>query len=126
MNQHDINMNTIDAISVAAEWNENKANLENGFYNIVNSERISIGKKRSVIHAAINHQLAAVPDLEHARLAMAMSAARNAFSGWAAVSFESRKAMLASLFNKLHDRADPAKPDSLIPDEGRGLILAPT
>jgi hypothetical protein len=29
-------MNTIDAISVAAEWNENKANLENGFYNIVN------------------------------------------------------------------------------------------
>jgi hypothetical protein len=37
---------------------------------------------------------------------MAMSAARNAFSGWAAVPFESRKAMLASLFNKLHDRAD--------------------
>ena len=54
MNRHDINMNTIDAISVAAERNE-KANLENG---------------------------------------------------WAAVPLESRKAMLARLFNKLHDRAD--------------------
>lgn len=65
MNQHDINMNTIDANSVAAERNENKMNLENGFYNIVNGERISTSKKRSVIHVAIKHQLAAVPDLEH-------------------------------------------------------------
>jgi acyl-CoA reductase-like NAD-dependent aldehyde dehydrogenase len=35
-----------------------------------------------------------------------MSAARNAFSGWAAVPFEGRKAILAGLFNKLRDRAD--------------------
>ena len=89
-------MNTIDAISVAAERNENKAKLENGSYNIVNGERISTG----------NQQLAAVPDLEHALLARAMSAARNAFSGWAAVPFEGRKAILASLFNKLRYRAD--------------------
>ncbi|HYY26938.1 MAG TPA: aldehyde dehydrogenase family protein [Chthoniobacterales bacterium] len=99
-------MNTIDAVSVAAERNEYEANLENGFYNIVNGERISNGKKRSGTRAAINQQLAAVPDLEHALMAMAMSAARNALSGWAAVPFENRKAMLASLLNKLHDRAD--------------------
>jgi hypothetical protein len=34
------------------------------------------------------------------------SDARNAFSGWKAVPFERRKAILASLLNKIEDHAD--------------------
>ena len=62
-------MNINEAISVAAERNESATNLENGFYNIINGERISTGEKRSVIHAAINHQLAVDLDLEQALMA---------------------------------------------------------
>jgi len=77
-------MGIIDAFSVSAERNDNlnKAKLENAFYGIVNGEKISISKRRSVICAGTNKELATVPDVEHALLAIAISAARNAFSGW--------------------------------------------
>jgi hypothetical protein len=37
-------MNINEAISVAAERNDSATNLENGFYNIINGERISTGE----------------------------------------------------------------------------------
>ena len=51
-------------------------------------------------------QLAAVPYVHRASLNKAISAARNAFSGWGAVPFGQRKAILASLLNKVDDHAD--------------------
>ena len=66
MNQHDINMNTIDAISVAAERNENKPNLEIGFYNIVCKKLEPFFKTL----AAEQNKLLAAP--KHTRIAEAV------------------------------------------------------
>ena len=101
-------MDTIDAFSVGAERNENlkKAEFENAFYAIVNGERIPSSKRLSVMCAAANNELATVLDMERALLAIAISAARNAFSQWYAVPFARRKAILASLLKKMDDHAD--------------------
>jgi hypothetical protein len=76
-------MNIIEELVVEQEPDENlkKAELENGFYNIVDGEKISTSKRLSVNHGATNKQLATVPDVEHALLAIAISVARNAFFG---------------------------------------------
>jgi hypothetical protein len=46
------NMDTIDALSVDTERSENlkKAKLENGYYNIVDGEKVSTSKRLSVIN----------------------------------------------------------------------------
>jgi len=101
-------MDTIDALFVDAGRNDNlkKAKLENGFYNIVDGEKVAASKRLYVINPATGKQLAAVPDVDRALLNKAISDARNAFSGWGAVPFGRRKAILASLLNKIGDHAD--------------------
>ena len=101
-------MHTIDALSVGAERNDNlkKAKLENGFYNIIDGEKVAARKRLPVISPATGKQLAGVPDVDHALLNKAISDARNAFSGWGAVPFGRRKAILACLLNKIDDHAD--------------------
>jgi succinate-semialdehyde dehydrogenase / glutarate-semialdehyde dehydrogenase len=100
-------MNTIDRLSVDAERNDNlkKARLENGFYNIINGEKVSTSKRLSVFNPATGKHLAAVPDVDRALLKKAISDARNAFSGWVAFPFGRRKAILANLLNKMDDHA---------------------
>jgi acyl-CoA reductase-like NAD-dependent aldehyde dehydrogenase len=101
-------MDTIDATSVDAERNHNlnKAKVGNGFYNIIDGEKVAASKRLSVINPVTGKQLATVPDVDRALLNKAISDARNAFSGWGAVPFGRRKAILASLLNKIADRAD--------------------
>jgi hypothetical protein len=72
-------MGTIDALSVDAERNDElkKAKLENGFYNIIDGERVSASKRLSVINLATGKHLATVPDVDRALLNEAISAARN-------------------------------------------------
>jgi len=91
-----------------AERSDNlkKAKLESGFCNILDGRKVSTIKRLSVINPATGQQLAAVPDVDRGLLNRAISAARNAFSGWGAVPFERRKAILASLLNKIDDHAD--------------------
>jgi acyl-CoA reductase-like NAD-dependent aldehyde dehydrogenase len=97
-------MDTSDAFCIGAERNEHlKANLEQGFWNIINGEKISSSKRLSVDYAVTDEQVATVPDVERALLVMAISAARNAFSGWDAVVFARRKAIIASLLKKIDD-----------------------
>jgi acyl-CoA reductase-like NAD-dependent aldehyde dehydrogenase len=100
-------MDTLDALS-DAERNDNlkKAKLENGFYNIIDGERVAASKRLSVISRATGKQLAAVPDVDCALLNKAIRDARNAFLGWGAVPFGRRKAKLARLLNKIDDHAD--------------------
>ena len=50
--------------------------------------------------------LAAVPDVDRALLHKAVSTAREAFSSWGAVPSGRRKAIMASLLNKIADHAD--------------------
>jgi acyl-CoA reductase-like NAD-dependent aldehyde dehydrogenase len=101
-------MDTIDATSVGAERNDNlkKAKLENGFYNIVDGEKVAASKRLSIINPVTGKELAAVPDVDRALLSKAISEARNAFSGWGAVPFGRRKTILASLLDKIGDHAD--------------------
>ena len=63
-------MDTIDVLSVEAERNDNlkKAKLENGFYNIIDGEKVAASKRLSVINPATGKQLAAVPDVDGALL----------------------------------------------------------
>jgi Aldehyde dehydrogenase family len=101
-------MDTIDALFVDAERNDNlkKAKLENGFYNIVDGEKVSTGRRLSVSNPATGKQLAAVPDVDRELLNKAISAGRIAVSGWSVVPFGRRKAILASLLKKIDDHAD--------------------
>ena len=101
-------MDTIDATSVGAEQNDNlkKAKLENGFYNIIDGEKVAASKRLSIINPVTGKELAAVPDVDRALLSKAISDARNAFSGWGAVPFGRRKTILASLLDKIGDHAD--------------------
>jgi acyl-CoA reductase-like NAD-dependent aldehyde dehydrogenase len=101
-------MNTIDARPVDAERNDHlkKAKLEHGLCNIIDGEKVASRKRLSVINPATGKQLATAPDVDRALLNRAISAARNAFSGWGAVPLGRRKAILASLLNKIGDHAD--------------------
>jgi hypothetical protein len=97
-----------------------QAKLENGFYNIIDGARVSAGKTLSVINPATGQHLAAVPDVDRALLNKAINDARNAFSGWGAVPFKRRKAILASLLNKIDDHADELS--ALLSAEQGGLL----
>ena len=101
-------MDTIDAVSVDAERNDNlkKAKLENGFYNIIDGEKVSPSKRLTVVDPATGKRLAAIPDVDRTLLNKAISAGRNAFPGWRVVPFERRKAMLAGLLNKIDSHVD--------------------
>jgi len=118
-------MDTIDVLSVDAARNDNlnKAKLENGFYNIIDGEKVAASKRLSVINPVTGKQLAAVPDVDRASLNKAISDARNAFSGWGAVPFGRRKAILASLLNKIEDRADELSA-LLTAEQGGPLVRA--
>jgi Aldehyde dehydrogenase family len=98
-------VDTIDARPADAERNDEwkKAKLEHGFYNIIDAEKVAASKRLSVINPATGKQLAAVPDVDRALLNKAISTARNAFSRWGAGPFGRRKAILASLLNKIGD-----------------------
>jgi acyl-CoA reductase-like NAD-dependent aldehyde dehydrogenase len=67
---------------------------------------VSASKRLSVVNPATGKQLAAIPDVDRTLLNKAISAARNAFPGWRVVPFERRKAMLASLLNKIDSHVD--------------------
>ena len=101
-------MDTIDALSVDAERNDNlkKVKFENGFYNIIDGEIVSTSKRLSVINPVTGKQLAAVPDVGRAWLNKAIGDAANAFAGWSAAPFERRKAILTSLLNKIDEHVD--------------------
>jgi acyl-CoA reductase-like NAD-dependent aldehyde dehydrogenase len=102
-------MDTIDALSVDAERNDNlkKAQLENGLYNIIDGEKVSTSRRLSVINPATGKQLAAAFYVHRALLNKAITDARNAFSGWGAFPFGRRKAILASLLNKIDEQGGP-------------------
>jgi acyl-CoA reductase-like NAD-dependent aldehyde dehydrogenase len=112
----------MNAIYVDVETNETltKAKLENGFYSIINGERIPAGKTFSLVNPATGEQLAIVPDVNRALLNKATSAARNAFTGWGVVPFGRRKAILASLLKKIGDHADELS--ALLTAEQGGLL----
>jgi hypothetical protein len=76
-------MHTIDVLSVDAERNENlkKAKLENGFYNILDGEKVAASKRLSVINPVTGKQLAAVPDVDRALLNKAISDVFNVVTG---------------------------------------------
>jgi delta 1-pyrroline-5-carboxylate dehydrogenase len=59
-----------------------KANLQGGFYNIIDGKRTSSGGKLTVINPANGKELAAVPDIDRDGLERAMAAARAAFPAW--------------------------------------------
>ena len=101
-------MDTIDAVSVDAERNDNlkKAKLENGFYNIIDGEKVSPSKRLTVVNPATGKRLAAIPDVDRTLLNKAISAGRNAFPGWRVVPFERRKTMLAGLLNEIDSHVD--------------------
>ena len=52
-------MDTIDAVSVDAERNDNlkKAKLENGFYNIIDGEKVSPSKRLTLVDPATGKRL---------------------------------------------------------------------
>src|SRR5260370_28130092 len=88
---------------------------------MIDGERVSARNRISVINPATGKHVAAVPDVDRALLKKAISAARNAFSGWGVVPFGRRKTILASLLNKINDHAEEL---SALLTAAQGGILA--
>jgi acyl-CoA reductase-like NAD-dependent aldehyde dehydrogenase len=99
---------TMNTISVDAKINDRlkKANLENGFYNVINGRRVSAGKTLSVVNPSTGKRLASVPDVDHALLDTAVDAARKAFAKWREVPLSQRKVILTNLLNRIDDHAE--------------------
>jgi transposase-like protein len=97
----------MNIISVDVETNDKlkKAKLENGFYNIIDGQRVSARKTLSIVNPATGKQLAIVPDVDRALLDEAVSAAQKAFPGWRAVPISRRKVILTSMLNRISDHA---------------------
>ena len=96
-----------------------QARLENVFYNIVEGEKVSAGKTLSVIPHSTGMQLGVVPDVDRKLLNKAIGAARDAISGWGAVPFGGRKAILIRVLSKIDENADELS--SLLTAEQGGL-----
>src|SRR5260221_12664776 len=98
----------MNAISVDVETNDKlkKAKLENGFYNLIDGERVSAGKTLSVVNPATGKRLASVPDIDRVLVDKAVSAARKAFSGWREVPFSQRRPILTRLVDKIREHAE--------------------
>jgi hypothetical protein len=73
-------MKTIDGLPVDAEQNDNlrKTEADDGFYNVIDGEKVSSSKRLSVVNPATG-QPAALPDVHRASLNKAISNAKNAF-----------------------------------------------
>lgn len=100
-------MNTIDECSASTTRNNDLGiSPENDFCNIINGEKIFIPRGLPEKYLPTNKQLAAVPAVEDALLAIAISAARNAFSSWDVVAFERRKSILTEVLNKIDEHAN--------------------
>jgi delta 1-pyrroline-5-carboxylate dehydrogenase len=78
----------------------------NGFYNIINGEKVSAGKALSVVNPSTGKRLASVPDIDRALLDQAVNAAQKAFSGWREVLLSQRKVILTSLLNRIDGHAE--------------------
>ena len=83
-----------------------QASLENVFYNIVEGEKVSAGKTLSVVHHSTGTQLGVITDVDRKLLNKAIGAARDAISGWGAVPFGRRKAILTRVLSKIDENAD--------------------
>jgi delta 1-pyrroline-5-carboxylate dehydrogenase len=118
-------MDTIDTPPVDGGRNDKskKAKVENGFYNVVDEQNVFGTKGLSISNPATGKQLAVIPYAKRAVLNRAISDARNAFSGWGAVPFERRKAILASLLNKIGEHADELSA-LLAAEQGGPLVQA--
>jgi acyl-CoA reductase-like NAD-dependent aldehyde dehydrogenase len=123
----------MNAIPVHAETNDKlkKAKLENGFYNIIDGERVSARNTLCVVNPATGKQLAIVPDVDRAQLDETVSAAQKAFSGRRAVSISERKAKLTGMLNRISDHAEElsvlltAEQGGLSLEHGRKSICLP-
>jgi acyl-CoA reductase-like NAD-dependent aldehyde dehydrogenase len=80
-----------------------KARLENGFYNIIDGQRISSEKMLAVIEPATGEVLAKVPDADRTLLDQAVKSARQAFFSWSKVSYDERKAILNKVLDTIEE-----------------------
>ena len=73
-----MNTTSITSDAEGTEFNSKlkKANLEAGFYNIVDGKRSSLGGTLAVLDPSTRRHLAAVPDIDREGLELAVSAAR--------------------------------------------------
>jgi acyl-CoA reductase-like NAD-dependent aldehyde dehydrogenase len=118
-------MDSIDALSGNGGRSDNskKAEVEDGSYNIVDGEKVFSSYGLSVINRDTGKQLAVIPYVKRASLNKAISDARHAFSGWATVPFQRRKAIIASLLNKIGEHVNELSA-LLTAEQGGTLVQA--
>ncbi len=96
----------MSAITTGLESGLQRANLEAGFYNIINGKRASFPGKLAVINPANGTELATVPDIDRDGLERAVASARAAFSSWSGTSFVERRKKLAAVLDELERHSE--------------------
>ncbi len=94
------------ATTTGLESGLQRANLEAGFYNIINGGRASFPGKLTVINPANGTELATVPDIDREGLERAVASARAAFPSWSATSFDERREKLAAVLEELERHSE--------------------
>ena len=82
------------------------ANLEDGFYNIIDGERSTSGGLLDVIDPATGQSFATVPDIDREGLERAISAARKAFPARSSLPHSTRKAALIDIIHVIEQHME--------------------
>ena len=82
------------------------ANLEQGFYNIIDGERVSSERTITVINPANGKCLASVPDIDRSGLDRVVAAARKAFPGWSETPVADRRMALTAVLAEIQKHTE--------------------
>ena len=116
-------MNTLVDIEGERETKLQSARIGDGFYNIIEGQRLAAVRKLSVVNPATGKELATVPDIVLGSLDDAVDAARKAFPTWRALPLAHRKQALSEVLTEI-DRHAEELGVLLTAEQGRPLFQA--
>jgi acyl-CoA reductase-like NAD-dependent aldehyde dehydrogenase len=116
-------MNTLVDIEGERETKLQSARIGDGFYNIIEGQRLAAVRKLSVVNPATGKELATVPDIVLGSLDDAVDAARKAFPTWRALPLARRKQALSEVLTEI-DRHAEELGVLLTAEQGRPLFQA--
>ncbi|MGY2401840.1 aldehyde dehydrogenase family protein [Pseudomonas sp. SDO5271_S396] len=100
-----------------------QANLEGGFFNVINGRQTTADNTLEVVNPATGEVIASIPDAGEDALNQAVAAARQAFPAWAATPVAERRALLLEFIARIKAH-EPELTALLTAENGRPLATS--